>query len=115
MRIITILLTTFAIAGCNWLQSPIDDKFDTYLTRIANVQDSQSFQFEPNINIIVPDKRELAITIPNTKIGLLDSYELRKCDLFNLIAEKNSVLGKVQDQFRNFDYQIQVIDGSKSA
>ncbi len=111
MRIITILLTTFAIAGCNWLQSPIDDKFDTYLTRIANVQDSQSFQFEPNINIIVPDKRDLAITIPNTTIGLLDSYELRKCGLFNLIAEKNSVLGKVQDQFRNFDYQIQVIDG----
>lgn len=111
MRIITILFITFAIAGCNWFKNPIDDKFDTYLTRIANVQDSQAFQFEPNINIIIPDKRQLAIAIPTTTIGLLDSYELRKCDLFNLIAERNSVLGKVQDQFRNFDYQIQVIEG----
>ncbi|QSA19926.1 DUF3080 family protein, partial [Vibrio furnissii] len=31
--------------------------------------------------------------------------ELRKCALFSLIAERNSVLGKVQDEFRRFDYE----------
>lgn len=44
-------------------------------------------------------------------MGLLESYQLRQCGLFNLIAEKNSVLGKVTDEFRNYDYQVAFMKG----
>ncbi|MFX3791464.1 DUF3080 family protein, partial [Streptococcus suis] len=48
---------------------------------------------------------------PTLSIGLIDSYQLRQCGLFNLIAERNSVLGKVADQFRNYDYQVALLAG----
>lgn len=111
MRRQLILLFSLLIFGCDWATHPVDAKFSTYLNRIANVQDSTPLSLDANTNIILPAKRDLSFDIPSVTIGLLDSYELRKCDLFNLIAEKNSVLGKVQDQFRNFDYQVQLIYG----
>ena len=49
--------------------------------------------------------------VPSLSIGLIDSYQLRQCGLFNLIAEKNSVLGKVVDEFRNYDYQVALLEG----
>lgn len=59
----------------------------------------------------LPRKRDLYVDVPSVSIGLLDSYQLRQCGLFNLIAEKNSVLGKVADEFRNYDYQTALLDG----
>lgn len=114
MRFLIITLTFLALTGCQWLSHPIDNLFETYIGRIANVQDTDALEITQNQNIILPDKRALLIEIPSLTIGLLDSYELRKCDLFNLIAERNSVLGKVQDQFRNYDYQVDVIRGIES-
>lgn len=114
MRFLVIVMTLYALAGCQWLSHPVDDLFNTYLGRIANVQDVDAIALSDNQNIVLPEKRALIIHIPSTTIGLLDSYELRKCDLFNLIAERNSVLGKVQDQFRNYDYQIAVTNRIQS-
>ncbi|PMM39857.1 DUF3080 domain-containing protein, partial [Vibrio lentus] len=51
------------------------------------------------------------IEVPSLSIGLIDSYQLRQCGLFNLIAERNSVLGKVADEFRNYDYQVALLEG----
>ncbi|NPD10375.1 DUF3080 domain-containing protein [Vibrio ostreicida] len=86
----------------------MESNFDTYLSRVANVQDTSALSPPDMIGILLPSKRDLFITIPTVSIGLLESYELRKCHLFHLVAEKNSILGKVQDAFRNFDYQIEL-------
>lgn len=59
----------------------------------------------------LPEKRELLIAIDPVTISLLDSYELRQCGLFELIAERNSILGKVQDEFREWDYQVALLNG----
>lgn len=111
MRSTFVLLSFFILSACDWRSNPIDSMFDTYIERIANVQDEPPMPLEANQNIILPPKRELYTDVAPITIGLLDSYELRKCDLFNLIADKNSSLGKVQDPFRNFDYQVNVIEG----
>jgi hypothetical protein len=111
MRSTFVLLSFFILSACDWRSNPIDSMFDTYIERIANVQDEPPMPLEANQNIILPPKRELYTDVAPITLGLLDSYELRKCDLFNLIADKNSSLGKVQDPFRNFDYQVNVIEG----
>ncbi|MCG9678890.1 DUF3080 domain-containing protein [Vibrio sp. Isolate24] len=111
MRFLFVFILTLSLTACDWLKDPIEVSLDTYLERIANIQNRDAPSMPANINILLPEKRELLITIPSISIGLLDSYELRKCGLFNLVAEKNSVLGKVQDQFRNFDYQIKLSYG----
>ncbi|MYM58645.1 DUF3080 family protein [Vibrio sp. OCN044] len=89
----------------------MDQTIETYIARIASIQDRPAYNLPQSQNITLPIKRKLLIDIPTTSIGLLDSYELRKCGLFSLIAERNSILGKVQDQFRNYDYQIALVRG----
>ncbi|MGO1296354.1 MAG: DUF3080 family protein [Vibrio sp.] len=60
---------------------------------------------------VLPSKRKLVQPISSVSLGLLDSYQFRQCDLFHLIAQRNSILGKVQDEFRNLDYQLQILHG----
>ncbi|AIW14677.1 DUF3080 domain-containing protein [Vibrio tubiashii] len=85
--------------------------FDDYLTRVARVQDAPKVNKDTVSYAQLPRKRDLYVDVPSVSIGLLDSYQLRQCGLFNLIAEKNSVLGKVADEFRNYDYQTALLDG----
>ncbi|WP_276203190.1 DUF3080 domain-containing protein [Photobacterium aquae] len=82
-----------------------------YQQRLANVLDIPSPDLpEPNV-IPFPDKRDLYIPIDDIRINLIDAYELRKCGLFNLIAERNSILGKVQDKTRQLRYEIMLTNG----
>ncbi|MGF1800679.1 DUF3080 domain-containing protein [Vibrio gigantis] len=103
-----LLLITVVLGGC-FGEGP-GDLFDDYQTKVARVQDAeeikQDWEFEE-----LPRKRELLLNVPSVSIGLIDSYQLRQCGLFNLIAERNSVLGKVADEFRNYDYQVALLEG----
>lgn len=103
-----LLLITVVLGGC-FGEGP-GDLFDDYQTKVARVQDAeelkQDWEFEG-----LPRKRELLLNVPSVSIGLIDSYQLRQCGLFNLIAERNSVLGKVADEFRNYDYQVALLEG----
>lgn len=105
------LLLCLALSGCDLNQHPVDSMFDDYVGRIANVQAEQALPLPTTQTTQLPDKSELTLAIEPITIGLLDSYELRKCGLFNIIAERNSVLGKVQDQFREFDFQLALFAG----
>ncbi|KHA62572.1 hypothetical protein NL53_00500 [Vibrio variabilis] len=111
MRWVVTVLGTVFISGCWWNQHPVDTSFSTYTSRISNVQQSPDITLPGNALVALPEKRQLMLEAPDIPFGFLDSYELRKCDLFNLIAEKNSILGKVQDAFRNLDYQTQLVAG----
>ncbi|MEZ8038185.1 DUF3080 domain-containing protein [Vibrio sp. 1F263] len=104
----TLLCLTMVLTGC-FDDSP-QNYFDDYQTKIANVQDADEIQQDWELDSL-PRKRELFIEVPSLSIGLIDSYQLRQCGLFNLIAERNSVLGKVADEFRNYDYQVALLEG----
>ncbi|PMG44305.1 hypothetical protein BCU90_22415 [Vibrio lentus] len=103
-----LLCLTMVLTGC-FDDSP-QNFFDDYQTKIANVQDADEIQEDWELESL-PRKRELFIEVPSLSIGLIDSYQLRQCGLFNLIAERNSVLGKVADEFRNYDYQVALLEG----
>ncbi|MFI3275247.1 DUF3080 domain-containing protein [Vibrio sp.] len=103
-----LVLLTVVLGGC-FGEGP-GDLFDDYQTKVARVQDADeikdNWEFES-----LPRKRELLLDVPSLSIGLIDNYQLRQCGLFNLIAERNSVLGKVADEFRNYDYQVALLEG----
>lgn len=107
----TIWIISLVLLGCDYNQPPIEADLREYLSRIARVQDEDAFTAPDLSSTTLPDKRELFVEITPISMGLLDSYELRKCNLFNLIAQRNSLLGKVQDQFRNYQYQVELLDG----
>ncbi|ENM5787164.1 DUF3080 domain-containing protein [Vibrio metoecus] len=107
----TLLLFLLAIlSGCDH-QAAIEDDFASYLTRIANVQEQAAFTPPAWTAQSVSPKRELMTPLEPLTIGLLDSYELRQCGLFERIAQRNSILGKVQDAFREWDFQIALLNG----
>tara|TARA_B100001059_G_scaffold221762_1_gene245049 strand:- start:1692 stop:2693 length:1002 start_codon:yes stop_codon:yes gene_type:complete len=103
-----LLLITVVLSGC-FGEGP-GDLFDDYQTKVARVQDAEELKQEWEFEGL-PRKRELLLKVPSVSIGLIDSYQLRQCGLFNLIAERNSVLGKVADEFRNYDYQVALLEG----
>ncbi|RXJ71671.1 hypothetical protein CS022_20225 [Veronia nyctiphanis] len=82
------------------------DLFETYQQRLANVVDADTSPLPESDKVQLPRKRELIQPIEDVTFGLLDAYDLRKCGLFQLIAERNSVLGKIQDPFRQLDYEV---------
>ncbi|WP_215407588.1 DUF3080 domain-containing protein [Vibrio gigantis] len=103
-----LVLLTVVLGGC-FGEGP-GDLFDDYQTKVARVQDAEELKQEWEFEGL-PRKRELLLNVPSLSIGLIDSYQLRRCGLFNLIAERNSVLGKVADEFRNYDYQVALLEG----
>lgn len=107
--LLVVGLTIGVITGCS--DNAPGEHFDDYLARVARVQDAPKVNKDSVSYAQLPRKRDLYLDVPSVSIGLLDSYQLRQCGLFNLIAEKNSVLGKVADEFRNYDYQTALLDG----
>lgn len=105
-------LCALLLCACQWQDKPqIKGQFETYLTRIASVQNVHSLPSPKTMAVTLPEKRQTHQLIPSVSIGLLDSYQFRQCELFHLIAERNSILGKVQDEFRNLDYQLLILHG----
>ncbi|MEH0713096.1 DUF3080 domain-containing protein [Vibrio owensii] len=104
-----LLLSTSLLTGCNEWFNPEKAVFEKYNQRLANVLDTSESDLEASPAVTVPEKRELFQELPRLSLGLLESYQLRQCGLFNLLAEKNSQLGKVQDAFYDFDYQTNLL------
>ncbi|MGY3571409.1 DUF3080 domain-containing protein [Vibrio paucivorans] len=107
---IFVLTSLFILSGCDSPSQKIEASFEDYLQRLSNVLEVDAPEPPATTSISLPAKRELMHDIPAITMGLLDSYQLKACGLFHLIAEKNSSLGKVHDKFRNFDYQLNFID-----
>ncbi|HAS6511367.1 TPA: DUF3080 family protein, partial [Vibrio parahaemolyticus] len=97
------------LSGCNGWTNPERAIFEKYHQRLANVLDVPPRELNEVSAITIPDKRALYQELPRLSLGLLESYQLRQCGLFNLIAEKNSQLGKVQDPFHDLDYQTTLL------
>ncbi|CAH1534857.1 conserved exported hypothetical protein [Vibrio jasicida] len=104
-----LVLPTTLLSGCNDWFNPEKAVFEKYNQRLANVLDTSESELEASPAVTIPDKRELFQELPRLSLGLLESYQLRQCGLFNLLAEKNSQLGKVQDSFYDFDYQTNLL------
>ncbi|WP_318455537.1 DUF3080 domain-containing protein [Photobacterium leiognathi] len=97
------------LAGCK--QNSSEAAFNNYHQRLTNVLDIDPTPI-PNTDVLpLPQKRDLNQALPDIRIGLLDAYELRQCGLFQLIAERNSILGKVQDKTRSLQYELLFLNG----
>lgn len=100
------------LLGCDNASS-VESKFENYLERLANVQQKDT------VKVVFPTpeyprKRELFQQPSRQTVGLVDALQLSKCHLMELVAERNTVLGKVQDQFRSLEYEVALLSGLKS-
>lgn len=107
LRVLLVVVASGLLSACQW-HSPEDD-FIEYAARLSRVLTVTSPEAPQEQDSALPSKRHLILTIPRRSMGLIDSYALRACGLFHIIAQKNASLGKVQDPFRDFDYQTEFL------
>ena len=105
--VITFLFI-LSLFGCE-ASDPILDHFETYQQRIADTMNSRLVPLKPIHYIALPNKRDTQLTLQEIRIGLFEAYQFNDCGLFQKIAERNSILGKIQDDFYRLSYEMALI------
>ncbi|GEM81540.1 DUF3080 family protein [Vibrio superstes] len=107
-----IMAACLVLLGCE-RSSSVEAKFENYLERLANVQENEAIEVATS-TYEYPRKRDLFQQPSRQTVGLVDALQLSKCHLMELVAQRNTVLGKVQDQFRSLEYEVALLSGLKS-
>lgn len=100
-----LLALTLLLTGCN----SAERLFDDYLARLQRTLDVPVPEAIDLSLPAYPKKRNLFIAIPDTRINLLEAWELNHCELFALIGERNSILGKLSEPDIRFDYEWRLL------
>lgn len=95
-------------------QDEASELFADYQQRLTNITQSKSMPLEPSIYLSLPVKRKLILPLKEIRMDLFDAYTLKRCRLFHLIADRNSILGKVQDEFRLYEYELKFLKRMRS-
>jgi hypothetical protein len=111
-RFFIFILLLSLILGCKPSQQ-LADSIQTYQQRMASVLERNEPRFSevtlppyPSLSVL---KHELLETI----INLSEFYALKHCQLATIIAERNTVLGKIQLPSTRFIYEKKLINGLK--
>ena len=94
-RLCVLLLGVAFLAGCE-RPHPLADSLSDYRERLARVLRSDLPPLPEPVIVAFPSQRALTLPLEQPTIGLLDFLALLDCELANLVARRNSGLGKVQ-------------------
>jgi hypothetical protein len=107
-RLLILFLMIFLV-GCDSSHS-LQKHLHEYQERMANVlnvegQDRLTISLPP-----YPSLRDLKQNIPATTIKLFEFYNLQHCELYSLIAERNTSLGNLQLPSTRYIYERHLLD-----
>lgn len=108
MRWITILLVSSFTLGCTQTD-PATDLLKTYADRTSRAID---VDFDLKLNSTaqmlapLPPRRDRTLVIEEINEGLLDVLDLRQCGLIDLIAQRNTSLGKLAPGSQRLIYEL---------
>lgn len=105
-QIATVFMGATMLLGCT--QSG-DALLDDYRKRMENVllgkvPDRGSLALPG-----YPRARDLRIEVEDIRLDVLDAWALRRCELFALISERNSILGRVAQPDVRLDYEQRLL------
>ncbi len=105
------LFSSLLLLGCENPQP--EQMLETYSKRLANSLDIDAkLDLSPPLQLpAYPRRRERIIPVTDLRQGLVEVLNLRHCRLLNLIAERNSSLGKVMLPSKKMVYEIKLYDG----
>lgn len=108
MRWITILLASSFTIGCI-NTDPATDLLETYADRTARAIDIDlELNLRSTAEVLdpIPPRRERTLPITEINEGLLDVLDLRRCGLIDLIAQRNTSLGKLAPGSQRLMYEL---------
>ncbi|WP_028301197.1 DUF3080 family protein [Oceanospirillum beijerinckii] len=104
LSILAVGFMVLVITACSE-QDSLQYRFDNYQNRLASTLDSDQPAVAPLTNIHYPDKRQRLREIPKYSEGMIEVWDFRRCDLMQLINQRNSNLGKVMAHSQRFIYE----------
>lgn len=110
-RCFIALSLILVLQGCD--QRPVETMLERYSNRVANSLDSET-QLDLDHSLALPTyprRRERIRPVTDLRQGLLEVLKLRHCQLVQLVAERNSSLGKVMPPSRQLVYEIRFLSG----
>ncbi|MFT2090691.1 DUF3080 family protein [Paraglaciecola sp. 2405UD69-4] len=87
----------------------IEDHLHDYSSRMANILEVEPAQLAQVSLPPYPKINTLTQSIPSTTIKLTDFYGLKHCELYSLVAERNTVLGRIQLPSTRYIYEAKLI------
>lgn len=86
-----------------------DDLLADYVKRVSRVLDADIPAVTPVNLPAYPQTRALRQSPPEVQIDVLDAWSLRGCEVFTLMGERNSILGRVADPLIRLDYERRLL------
>lgn len=108
MRLSAFVLFIFLLTGCS---SPAERLWEDYQSRLDRVLRINT-DITPPGEIARPDRliqRELFQAIPSFELSVIEAWEIKHCELFKLIGERNSVLGKLSSPELRWNYERRLL------
>lgn len=102
----TSLMMAILLLGCT--QSG-DALLDDYRKRMENVLLGKVSDRGTLPLPVYPRAREVRIEVEDIRLDVLDAWALRRCELFALISERNSILGRVAQPDVRLDYEQRLL------
>src|SRR5690554_3068032 len=105
IRLLALAAFVLCISACS---DSSNAQLNSYGQRLENLSGQQRIITVTKTSPHQPRVAELRLSLPQVSISLLDSFRLSECRLGQLIAERNSSLGKVMTPANQLYYEVQV-------
>ena len=100
---------TSPLTGCSF-DSGISSDINDYAARLSRAADTD-IAFHSTISTLdYPADNQLTWPLQTFAISLTEFYSLQSCQLGSLVAERNTTLGKQQDQAATFAYELSLLN-----
>lgn len=99
----------FCLLGACTDSNKLPNAIETYEERLTNVLGLPRLD-EQSIDLPFPNRTSLAVLIPAVDMNLRDFYGIENCPIKQLIAQRNTALGKIHLPSQRFKYEVEVIN-----
>jgi hypothetical protein len=102
------LWALLALSGCSG-SNKLPDVLNTYAERLGNVLEIE-IESESYLLMPFPNRTSMAQQLPEIDMNLREFYGINNCPIKQLIAQRNTALGKIHLPSQRFKYEVEVIN-----
>lgn len=105
----TFILLAIVITWLSACSGP-ERLWNDYLSRLARVLNED---IPPSTSMQLPQLpalRDLQVEVQELEISIFDAWNIRHCELFTLVSERNSILGKLSEPEMRLRYEVQLLE-----
>lgn len=104
-------LLAVLLGGCGGADSA-GGLLEDYLYRVGNASGMGEPPADPPALAVYPSPRERTLPLTELRIGFIKFFQLHDCELFSVISERNSILGRVMPISRQLDYELRFLQSA---